>query len=106
MTLNGLSKEIHETAVEKGWWDENRNFGEMIALAHSELSEALEAWRKDTSWFYIEKHKPEGTAVELVDCIIRILDILGPQDLNIDLIMQTKLRYNRSRPHRHGGLRA
>ena len=38
---------IHEIAKEKGWYDDGeRNFGEQIALIHSELSEALEHKRR------------------------------------------------------------
>ncbi len=42
-TWRATAKEVHDTAREKGWWDKERNDGEMIALMHSELSEALEA---------------------------------------------------------------
>ena len=43
--FNALADEVHATAREKGWWDTQRNNGELIALMHSELSEALEALR-------------------------------------------------------------
>ena len=36
-SLKALAEEIHETAKSKGWWDKDRNDGEMIALMHSEL---------------------------------------------------------------------
>ena len=39
--FNELRDEVHENAVKHGWWDEERSFGEIIALCHSELSEAL-----------------------------------------------------------------
>ena len=40
------SRAIYLNNVEKGWWeDPSRNFGELMALIHSEVSEALEAYR-------------------------------------------------------------
>ena len=43
--LMRIQEDIHNTARAKGWWDEPREDGTMIALMHSELSEALEALR-------------------------------------------------------------
>mgnify|MGYP001140463992 CR=1 FL=1 len=119
MNLNEWAKEIHKNAVEHGWWDEPRSFTEVIALCHSELSEALEEYRskKPTTYFtckcgaktdsqYIccgKKMKPEGIAVEMADCIIRILDWCGKEGIDIEQIILTKHEYNKTRPYRHGG---
>ena len=44
-SFNELATDVHENAVQHGWWEKDRSNGELIALMHSELSEALEALR-------------------------------------------------------------
>jgi len=44
--LNLLAKRIHDNNVNKGFYEKDRNIGEILALIHSEVSEALEADRK------------------------------------------------------------
>ena len=108
MSLSDLQIEIHREAVKHGWWDPTdpteRNFGELIALCHSELSEALEAWREGDTVFYLgDEGKPEGWGIELADALIRILDICQALGVNAEEMIRFKMHFNEGRPYRHGG---
>lgn len=109
---NQLQQDIHRCAKEKGWWDEERGFPEIIALMHSELSEALESYRNNQPPHFkmpmnsLHPGKSEGYMVELADCIIRIMDYAEHEGFDILKLAEIKMKYNWTRPHRHGGKRA
>jgi hypothetical protein len=75
ISLLELQKEVHQTALDKGWWEEDRNVGEMIALVHSEISEAHEAADENRFETTFSNGKPEGFYIECADVVIRVLDL-------------------------------
>lgn len=106
MTLNELVKEAHSTASRKGWWDLEPNIPEKLALIHSEISEALEEFRGGSMTPYRVGTKPEGFPVELADAIIRIADLCGYLQIDLEAVLTEKMAYNATRPFRHGGKKA
>ena len=107
MKIKELIIESHEIAKSKGWWDEDRGIPELIALMHSELSEALEEYRDGNSFnVRFDGDKPLGFTVELADAIIRIADMCGAYGLDLEESLTKKMEYNKSRPYRHGGKKA
>ena len=100
--LNKWRDEIHDNAVQHGWWDDERSFAEIVALCHSELSEALEEDRAGRDLIYIKDGKPEGIAVEMADVLIREFDWFGHMKIDVDELIAIKHSYNISRPYKHG----
>ncbi|PBB41854.1 hypothetical protein CK222_21680 [Mesorhizobium sp. WSM3866] len=93
----------HETATNAGWYTDRetgqpieRNFGEVVALMHSELSEALEADRKGKRQ---DDKLPWRNAVEveLADCVIRIFDTAAARGYDLAAAILDKNRFNRER---------
>lgn len=109
MTLNEMRDQAYQTSKDKGWYDADlpkQTVGDRLALIHSEVSEALEAYR-DTgdvrkSWSG-PGGKPEGVPAELADVLIRIGDFCGDNGIDLEAAVEEKMAYNKTRPYRHGG---
>ena len=118
MGLNKLSKEIHDNAVAKGFYDKPKEVGTLLMLAVSELSEALEADRKsrkapegarhllEYQGRMFEELFEEGVKDtfedEMADTIIRVLDMCGYLGIDIESHVEAKMRYNSTREAKHG----
>ena len=121
--LNELSQKIFQANKEKGFWNEKRNVGEMLMLVTTELAEAMESHRKgkfcqletfnDTYFDNLkdaefkqafEKNIKDTFEDEMADALIRILDMCGGLEIDIEKHVELKLRYNSLRPKLHGKL--
>ena len=117
MNLNDIATAVYASNKAKGFWDQERNVGETLMLVVTELSESLEAHRsgrfctQGDKVAYLEsddmvqafKSNIKDTFEdELADAVIRILDLCGGLDIDIDFHIRTKMMYNATRPYKHG----
>lgn len=124
-SIKDWQTEIHQLALEKGWYDKPRTALELHMLFVSEIVEASEAVRSgmpeiykltpaepqpeqfllraNQAYFHEAKHlKPEGEAIELADCVIRIMDYFESKGWDLDYCINLKNEYNKTRGYRHG----
>lgn len=100
--LNELAREVIQINTANGWnvttpenWHDNKyKIPAVLALVTSEVSEALEAFRKNDR---------ENFDEEIADVVIRCLDLCGGLGIDIDGEVARKLEKNRKRGFRHGG---
>ena len=107
--------EIHQLAVEKGWWKgkspsrPSEFLFEKLFLIVTELAEAVEEYRKGKGFNEIylgDKGKPEGFGIEIADARIRIDDLCGYLKIDVEEAVRIKHNFNKTRPYRHGGKKA
>lgn len=110
--LEKLRDKCHQNSKDKGFWDkEDWNFGEKVALIHTELSEMFEWYRKGLK--NSEKdiqivdcgitRRITGIEEEMADVFIRLLDLCGKLNIDVGRVILAKMEYNSTRPYMHGG---
>jgi NTP pyrophosphatase (non-canonical NTP hydrolase) len=103
MSLDLMARQVHLIAKSKGFWDGEVTYdkiGNKLALVHSEVTEVLEAIRKDQG--------QEKVVEEMADIIIRLVDLYqamvntGQIKDSLDFILDKKIMKNMERPALHG----
>lgn len=97
---------LNQNAREKGFWDENNGVNfyiKQMAMIHSEVTEILEALRKEKG--------DHAIVEEMADVIIRLLDLYGGMRVDgyfeailLENVLMEKIETNKSRPKMHGVL--
>ena len=109
MNISDLCHGAHEVALEKGWYDPPKSFGEMILMCHTELSEAIQEYRiyGDLNSIHtvggLAGNVPHGVPIELADLVIRVADLCQNYGIDLEDAIAKKIEYNKTRPMRHGG---
>jgi len=93
MEIKKWQEIVHEWAAEKGWYETERDTPELLCLMHSEISEALEAYRG---------RDEENFREELADLFIRLVDCCEYWGIDLEAEVLKKYEYNKTRPYRHG----
>ncbi len=103
--LDALAAVLHEIAKEKGFWDgdvTHDKVGNKLALVHSEVTEVLEAIRKNKG--------SQEIVEEMADVIIRLLDLYAAMrnenmvSHSLEEMLDKKIQKNKERPKLHGNL--
>lgn len=122
--INETAQRAHLDARNMGWYDAGKVKSDLEALAMviTEVCEAIDELRKPA---YVAKnpiyfmepdnfhtatlesgrrngYKPEGYGVEIADAVIRLLDFAAYKGIDLEALIDEKLKYNLTRGHRHG----
>lgn len=127
MNINKLVKKAHDNAVDKGFYDiegtgmidTKRNISELLMLIVSELGEAQEALRNNfraaihtferdintIGHFSVPVFKEcikDSFEDEIADTFIRLADLCGYLNIDIEKHIKYKMQYNATKPRKHG----
>ena len=95
--LNRYMMEVREMADAKGFSAKEERIWEMLALIHTEVSEATDAYKKGETL--------EEVGEELIDTIIRIFHLLSAIGVDAEELYRRKMARNWARPHKFNTVR-
>lgn len=105
--IDNQAEAAHAISTGNGFWDEEVTAAFILAklaLIHSEVTETLEAIRKEKG--------PDAIIEEMADVYIRLIDLYQgmkmsgwlPADSSLGAIVEKKMAFNATRPRKHGNL--
>jgi len=105
--MNELRDKIYQNAKDKGFWDKERNMGESLASGH--IKEFTEGQKLSLEKMSDEEFAETFSIMvkdsfhdEMADVLIRVLDLCGGHNIDIDWHVKMKMRYNATRARLHG----
>jgi NTP pyrophosphatase (non-canonical NTP hydrolase) len=106
MNLKKLQTEIHQNSADHGFWsgEVTSSYYTKALLMMTEISEFVEELRNNTPICEVKfvEGKPVGPPIELADLFIRLLDLCGRSDIDLEKAVKIKMSYNKTRPYMHG----
>ena len=106
-TFDDYGKQLHDAAREKGFYDsldmtEFNSQAKQLAMIHSEVTEVLEAHRKEKG--------EDAVLDEISDILVRVFDYYGSLrdagvvEGSLQAAFNNKVKKNSTRPRMHGVL--
>lgn len=121
--LNGSAYVIFQNNKMKGFWNNERNVGELLMLVVTELGEAMEAHREgrfarwedwENGYSHqenleqkkagFELHIKDKFEDEIADAVIRLLDLSAGLGIDLEKHINAKVQYNKLRERLHNKL--
>ena len=93
MEINKFCKQAHQAAIKKGFWRDGKPISECLLLIITEICEAVEADRNEDE---------QNLHEELADVFIRLGDLVGAMNIDIETEIKKKMVFNELRSQKHG----
>jgi hypothetical protein len=116
LEFNRVQASAHDINRRNGWWDDRSAYLDsglpnahantvcaLVGLAHTELSEAIEAARKHPQDTWSDSKTKDTMVRELAGTIVRVMDLAHAFRLPLGQAIVEELKANAARGFRHGG---